>query len=196
MRELQKRIETRAAARDIQVRPYGLDESGGEMRLPDREVVSVLELTENVLRQSGIVRGMRVLDLGCSSGDASLWIAKLVGPTGLVVGVDQSKEAIDMAEKRATLAGQCYWTRFVAADPVSFVPHEPFDAAIVRPLVLRQRGTAAATSSRLSACVRPGGLVLFVSDNLSSGISGQSSRLVQVGSAALCRPIVMPISSR
>jgi hypothetical protein len=31
-------------------------------------------------------------------------------------------EAIDVAEKRATVAGNCYWTRFVAADPSTFVP--------------------------------------------------------------------------
>jgi SAM-dependent methyltransferase len=48
---------------------------------------------------------MRILDLGCGSGDTSLLIAKMVGPSGLVVGVDRSAAAIDEAEKRATIAG-------------------------------------------------------------------------------------------
>jgi ubiquinone/menaquinone biosynthesis C-methylase UbiE len=131
------------------VRPLGL------------RVISVLDLTEDVLRRSGIERGMRVLDLECGAGNASLSIAKLIGPSGLVVGVDRSAEAIDVAEKRATVAGYCYWTRFVTADPNTFVPHERFDAVVVR-LTLSRQGERA-TFLRLSACVRPGGVVVFVS---------------------------------
>ncbi|MCA1454615.1 methyltransferase domain-containing protein [Bradyrhizobium sp. BRP22] len=164
MRELQKRIEMRAAARTAQVTSYELDEWESEVMPPDRKVTSVLELTEYMLQRSGIVRGMRVLDLGCGTGEASFWIAKLVGPSGLVVGVDQSAEAIDLAERRATLAGQCYWTRFVVADPSSFVSHEPFDAVVARLTSLRRR-KGVATSSRLFSFVRPGGVVVLVSGN-------------------------------
>src|SRR5437588_8948831 len=84
---------------------YGLDDSRGWIGPLPVKVVSVLDLTEDV-HWSGIQRGMRVLDLGCGVGDVSLWIAKLVGPTGLVVGVDESAEDIDTAERRATVAGQ------------------------------------------------------------------------------------------
>jgi ubiquinone/menaquinone biosynthesis C-methylase UbiE len=104
---------------------------------------------------------MRVLDLGCGSGDASLLIAKMVGSSGPVVGVDGSAEAIDQAEKRATIAGYCYWARFVRADPDTFVPHERFDAVVVR-LILLQQGEPA-TFRRLSACVRPDGVIMVVS---------------------------------
>jgi ubiquinone/menaquinone biosynthesis C-methylase UbiE len=125
---------------------------------PGLRVISVLGLTEDVLRRSGIERGMRVLDLECGAGDASLSIARLVGYSGLVVGVDRSPEAIDVAEKRVTAAGHCYWTRFVAADPNTFVPPERFDAAVIRLTFLRQGEHAALL--RLSDCVRPGGIVL------------------------------------
>jgi ubiquinone/menaquinone biosynthesis C-methylase UbiE len=104
---------------------------------------------------------MRVLDLGCGSGDTSLLIAKRVGASGLVVGVDKSAEAIDEAEKRATVAGRCYWTRFVRADPDTFVAPERFDAVVVRPTLLRQAEPA--IFLRLSACVRPDGVILVVS---------------------------------
>jgi ubiquinone/menaquinone biosynthesis C-methylase UbiE len=104
---------------------------------------------------------MRVLDLGCGAGDASLLIAKRVGPSGLVVGVDESAEAIDEAEKRATIAGRCFWTRFVRADPETFVPPERFDAVVVRLTLLRQGEPA--TFLRLSAYVRPDGVILVVS---------------------------------
>ena len=93
-------------------------------------------------------------------GDVSLWIAKLVGPTGLVVGVDESAETIDVAEKRATVAGQGYWTRFVTADLNTFTPHERFDVVVVhRALPLeRQR----ATFLRLSTWLRPDAVVMIV----------------------------------
>jgi hypothetical protein len=42
--------------------------------------------TEQVFRDAGITAGMRVLDVGCGSGDVSFLAARLVGPTGEVVG--------------------------------------------------------------------------------------------------------------
>jgi ubiquinone/menaquinone biosynthesis C-methylase UbiE len=88
-------------------------------------------------------------------------IAKMVGPSGLVVGVDESAQAIDEAEKRATVAGRCYWMRFVRANPDTFVPPERFDAVVVRLSLLRQGEPA--TFLRLSACVRPDGVIIVVS---------------------------------
>jgi SAM-dependent methyltransferase len=167
MRKLQQRLAMKMMAKTTQKPSCGAEDSGTELRLPCRRVVSVLDLTEDVLRRSGIVRGMHVLDLGCGTGDASLWIAKLVGPSGLVVGVDRSAEAIDLAQKRATMAGRCYWTRFVVANPETFSSLEPFDAVVVRLAPLHQRRPAA-ISLRIAAHVRPGGLVLFVPGTLAA----------------------------
>jgi ubiquinone/menaquinone biosynthesis C-methylase UbiE len=88
----------------------------------------------------------------------------LVGSSGLVVGIDRSAESINVAEKRATVAGYCYWTRFVAADPDTFVPNERFDAVVVRPTLWHQGPRS--TFLWLSDCVCPGGVVVFVSGSL------------------------------
>jgi cyclopropane fatty-acyl-phospholipid synthase-like methyltransferase len=136
---------------------YGVDDSRGWVGPLPVKVVSVLDLTGDVHR-SGIKRGMRVLDLGCGVGDVSLWIAKLVGATGLVVGVDESADAIDVAEKRATVAGQCYWTRFVTADLNTFVPNQRFDVIVVRNALPRH---GERTFLRLSTCLRPGGVIIM-----------------------------------
>jgi ubiquinone/menaquinone biosynthesis C-methylase UbiE len=112
------------------------------------------------LRAAGLKRGMRVLDLGCGFGDTSLLIAKLVGASGLVVGVDPSAEAIGVAEKRATAACQCYWARFFVADLDTFVLDEVFDVVIARPSSLDLREPAAALR-RLSAFLHPGGVIAF-----------------------------------
>jgi SAM-dependent methyltransferase len=159
MRELQGEIVVKMTARNTQEPSYASGRSGTEVGPLRPKVVSVPDVTEDVLRRSGIERGMLALDLGCGVGDASLWIAKLVGPTGLVVGVDGSAEVIDVAQKRATVAGQCYWTRFVTADPNTFIPHKRFDVIVVRRALLLQGERA--TVLRLSACVRPDGVIII-----------------------------------
>lgn len=136
-----------------------MSDFGSEVTPPGLRVISAEGLGEDALIRCGIARGMRVCVLGCGAGDASLSIGKLVGPSGLVVGIDQSAEAVDAAEKRAIVAGQCYWTRFVAADLNAFVPPERFNAVVVRPIVFRQ-----AALSRLSAYVRPYGVIVIASD--------------------------------
>jgi ubiquinone/menaquinone biosynthesis C-methylase UbiE len=157
--------------------PSEVGDSGIEVKPLGLRVISVLDPTADVLRRSGIERGMCVLDLGCGSGETSLLIAEMVGASGLVVGVDKSAEAINEAEKRATIAGCCYWTRFVKADPETFVPPERFDAVVVRLTLLGQGGPA--TFLRLSACVRRDGVTLVVS---SAGQSHMPIRsLIEMG---------------
>ena len=161
MRELQKKLAMKMLARNSQERSGEVRGSGARLSLPCRRVASILDLSEDVLRLSGIVRGMHVLDLECGTGDASLHIARLVGPSGLVVGIDRSAEAIDLAQRRATTAGQCYWTRFIAADPETFTFPGPFDAVVARLAPLHRR-CAGASPVRLATYVRPGGLVVLV----------------------------------
>ena len=173
MRQLAKRLNMQA--RTANAHHSELSDSGIEVRPLGLRVTSVLDLTEDVLRSSGIKRGMRVLDLGCGAGDASLLIAKLVGPTGLVVGLDYAAKAIDVAQRRATVAGQCYWMRFVTADPDAFVPHERFDAVVVRStrLAMGER----ATFLRLSACVRPDGVIMVLSGRPAGDVESPLHRI-------------------
>lgn len=49
--------------------------------------------------------GMKVLDIGCGRGFASLGLARLVGETGLVVSADLQPEMLRMVTKRANKAG-------------------------------------------------------------------------------------------
>lgn len=122
--------------------------------------VSLRNPDEDSLRATGLERGMRVLDLGCGFGDTSLLIAKIVGASGLVVGVDPSAEAIGVAEKRATAACQCYWTRFLVADLDTFALDEVFDVVVARFISLDSSEPAAALR-RLSTFVHPGGVIAF-----------------------------------
>ena len=60
--------------------------------------------TEHALRLAGLRPGMRVLDVGCGLGDVSFVAARLVGPTGTVLGVDASSDVVEFARARAARA--------------------------------------------------------------------------------------------
>ena len=44
--------------------------------------------SEAIFPQLPVQKGDRVLDVGCGFGDTAIKLAKLVGPTGYVVGID------------------------------------------------------------------------------------------------------------
>jgi SAM-dependent methyltransferase len=113
------------------------------------------DLTEEVLRRAGVGPGMRVLDVGCGTGDVSFLAARLIGPTGSVIGVDRSAEAVAVAEGRAREAGLGN-VSFAAQDLSEVTVADPVDALVVR-LVLMYLADPAAVLRRLLEAVRPGG---------------------------------------
>src|SRR5206468_6380306 len=82
-------------------RPYALGYSRRELQRLELQGALIRDFTEDVLRRAVIRPGMRVLDIGCGVVDVSLLAAKLVGPRGMVLGVDRSAESTDIAERRA-----------------------------------------------------------------------------------------------
>ena len=117
------------------------------------------DLTEEVLRRAGVGPGMAVLDLGCGTGDVSFLAARLVGPTGTVLGVDRSPEAVAAATDRAGRAGVTN-ASFIVADLADLELTAPVDALVGR-LVLMYLDDPAATLRRLLGRVRAGGVVAF-----------------------------------
>ena len=117
------------------------------------------DLTEQVLRLAGLEPGMRVLDIGCGTGDVSFLAAKLVGTEGEVIGVDKSPTATALASQRAAAAGLTN-VQFVTEDLTELVLDEPVDVLIGR-LVLMYFADPAVLLRRLCQFVRPGGLVVF-----------------------------------
>jgi SAM-dependent methyltransferase len=118
--------------------------------------------TEHALRLAGLRPGMRVLDIGCGPGDVSFVAARLVGPTGSVLGVDAAPEMIELARARAAEQGlpAVHFTHG-AIDAIAL--DEPVDAVVGR-LILMHLPDPAATLRRLSSLVRPGG-VIAISEN-------------------------------
>src|SRR5215216_184629 len=82
-------------------RDYALGHAEGELERLIRQGQFYAEITERFLRDVGIREGQKVVDVGCGSGYVSFLLAKLVGPNGQVIAVDQSSQAITFAEARA-----------------------------------------------------------------------------------------------
>jgi ubiquinone/menaquinone biosynthesis C-methylase UbiE len=112
--------------------------------------------TNLILRAAGIAPGMRVLDLGTGVGDVALAVAELVGPTGVVVGIDRSSEAIAAAAERATLAGLRNIS-FVEDDIATATIEGMFDAVVGR-LVLLYLPDPGAIVRRYALRLRSGGV--------------------------------------
>ncbi|OBI15693.1 methylase [Mycobacterium sp. E2327] len=115
--------------------------------------------TEHALRLAGLRPGMRVLDIGSGPGDVSFVAARLVGPTGSVLGVDAAPAMVELAHTRAAEKGLAN-VRFTQAAIDSIALDEPVDAVVGR-LILMHLPDPAATLRRLTSLVRPGGVVAF-----------------------------------
>jgi ubiquinone/menaquinone biosynthesis C-methylase UbiE len=120
--------------------------------------------TEHALRLAGLRPGMRVLDVGCGPGDVSFTAARLVGPTGTVLGVDAAPEMIELARARAAEKGlpTVHFMR-TAIDAIAL--DEPVDAVIGR-LILMHLPDPAAMLRHLSNWVRPGGVIAFSENDI------------------------------
>jgi SAM-dependent methyltransferase len=138
---------------------YALGHSQKELERLSRQAEVFAPFTRHLLREAGIRPGMRVLDVGCGSGDVAFLAAELVGPEGEVVGADRASAAVQWARARAEgrPAGN---VRFVEGDPSEIQFEQPFDAVIGR-LVLMYYPDPINAVRKLARHVRNGGLLVF-----------------------------------
>jgi ubiquinone/menaquinone biosynthesis C-methylase UbiE len=115
--------------------------------------------TRRLLEAAGITTGMKVLDVGCGAGDVSLLAARLVGPTGSVVGVDNNPAILDIAIQRACAAGLNN-VSFVAGDLRDADLDNDFDAAVGRLILLYVADQAVALRT-ITRHLRAGGVLAF-----------------------------------
>lgn len=133
---------------------------------------------ESVLRQArwaGIGPGMRVADVGCGPGFTTSILSELVGPTGAVVGVDNSSERISYAKDHYGAQN----VTFVKHDILSpFVGQGEFDAIWSRFFIEYFRDNQRQVIRNTLASLRVRGIACIADiDNNSVGHYGLSERL-------------------
>jgi SAM-dependent methyltransferase len=101
---------------------------------------------------------MRVLDVGCGPGDVSFVAARLVGPTGSVLGVDASADVVAFASARAA-ERELSTVRFEQTT-IADIRVDEVDAVIGR-LILMHLPDPVAALRQFARIVRPGGLIAF-----------------------------------
>jgi SAM-dependent methyltransferase len=141
-----------------QQQPYVLGHDDAELRRLDAQGEILAPGTRMILSAAGVGPGMRVLDVGAGTGEVSLLAAQLVGPTGSVVGVDRSSDALANAERKGAALG-IENTRFEHADLAHYEPDPGYDAVIGRLVLPYLPDPMAAVTSWLQALV-PGGVVV------------------------------------
>ena len=138
---------------------YLLGSTDAEHERLIRQAVRLAPVTEGFFREAGIGPGQRVLDLGSGVGDVAMLAARLVGPSGEVVGIERDPRSITRARTRAAGAGLRNVT-FTQSDVAQFPSDKPFDAAVGR-YILQFLPDPAAVLRSLSQRVRPGGIIAF-----------------------------------
>jgi SAM-dependent methyltransferase len=143
----------------ITERAYLLGHDDPELERLRRQSDFYAPLTAQALRLAGIQPGMRVLDAGCGIGGVSTLIARLVGPTGEVIAVDQSPAAIARAALEIEQAGLTN-VHLVHDDLATLQLDAPVDAIVGR-LILMHVGDPVAVLRNLAAGLNRPGIVLF-----------------------------------
>jgi ubiquinone/menaquinone biosynthesis C-methylase UbiE len=138
---------------------YILGHSPAEIRRLMLQAAILKPITERLLREAGLAPGMRVLDLGCGTGDVAMLAAEIVGSEGEVVGIDRSADVLAVAQGRALGAGHMN-IEFREGATESFADRWPFDLAVGRYVLIHQ-GDPAEFIHAAALHVQPGGAVAF-----------------------------------
>ena len=139
---------------------YALGYTDAEQERLIRQAALIAPYTERLFREAGIGPGHRVLDLGSGMGDVSMLVAKLVGPSGEVVGIERDATSIERAQARVAAAGLRN-VSFLNTDVNNVVTDQPFDA-VGRPFHPDvSSGSRFCAAVRCLALVRPGGVLAF-----------------------------------
>src|SRR6266478_6686656 len=138
---------------------YALGSTDAEHQRLIRQAALLAPFTERFFRSAGIGPGLRVLDLGSGVGDVAMLAAKLVGPSGEVVGVERDQRSLDRARARVAEAG-LHNVSFIQSDVSQITASKPFDAAVGR-FILMWLPDPVSVLRQLSLLVRPGGVLAF-----------------------------------
>ena len=112
------------------------------------------------LGRLALPQGARALDVGCGWGDTAIELARKVGPTGKVLGLDCCDAFLDKGRRDAAAEGLDH-VRFVASDVQTHRFEPEFDFAFSRFGMMFFANPVAAMRNVRSA-MRPGATLMFI----------------------------------
>jgi ubiquinone/menaquinone biosynthesis C-methylase UbiE len=143
--------------------------------------------SESFLKRTGLRPGVRVVDVGCGSGELTGWMAELVGPAE-VVGVDVDLTVLAIARER--WSGHRAPPRFILADAAAVPPAlGRFDVVYARFLLSHQTDPLAVLRDLRALC-RPGGVVAVEDVDISAMFCEPRSEAFDLATALYVRAAV------
>ncbi len=121
--------------------------------------------TLEALRRAGLGAGMSVLDVGCGPGDVTLEIARVVGSSGRVVGIDMDAAVLTHGRVAAEKAGLAVEWR--CQDVEDFDEPGAYDLVYAR-FLLSHLVDPAAMLDHLLGALRPGGRIVIEDIDISA----------------------------
>lgn len=133
---------------------------GGEQGTSRMRVVAraMWPTTERLLLTAGLTSGMRCLDVGCGAGDVSLALARLVGTSGSVNGLEQDEVKVQFAREDAHREGLRN-VQFRSSNAEQLEDDAEYDLVYARFLLTHLREPAAVLR-RMMRATRPGGVIV------------------------------------
>lgn len=115
--------------------------------------------SERLMLSFGVPKGAKVADIGCGTGQASLWFAEQVGKNGEVMGVDISAEQLALAKKNAKRSNVNNITFCEASAYDTKLPRNYFDIIYCR-LILCHLARPLEAVREMVALLKPTGLLI------------------------------------
>ena len=138
---------------------YALGSTDSEHGRLIRQAARFAPFTERLFCDAGVGPGQRVLEVGSGMGDVAMLVARIVSPSGEVVGVELDARSITRARGRVSEAGLSN-VSFVQCDAAELPRGRLFDAAVGR-LILQFLPDPVTVLRSISQLVRPGGAIAF-----------------------------------
>lgn len=128
----------------------------------DAEAERGRERKQHVYTLMHVQQGHRVLDVGCGPGTDTLRLARIVGPTGQVIGLDIWEEMVVEANKRAEKADVKEWVEHRIGD-ASSMPFEDryFDACHAERVFMHLHNPAQ-VFTEMKRVTKPGGWIAVI----------------------------------
>jgi len=138
---------------------YVFGHSVGEAQSIQQPARILAPVTRQFLEQAGLCAGMKVLEVGSGATDVAMLAAGLVGPSGMVIGVENNPAILEIARARAQ-AARLTQVSFVESDLTALVLDDTFDAVEGRHILHHLRDPVLVLR-QLVRHLRLGGIVAF-----------------------------------
>ena len=138
---------------------YVLGSTEAEHERLIRQAERLDPFTRQLFQKAGMGTGQRILDIGSGVGDVAILAARIVGPSGHVIGIERDERSITRANARVAEAGLQNVT-FLQCDVHEIPETEWFDGAVGR-FILQFLSEPASVLCSLAKRIRPGGIMAF-----------------------------------